>query len=460
MFKIKPVSIFGLNILMIIASWIFYKFPQGDEYLILFMIPIVFIFVPFVLKFPAAIILFTMNLAFFLFYRFIGALDTVDVFVMTVLLLVVTGGSYLVRFVYDSFLAYHKIDILEKQREYNSIVNELEAVDRRGRRIENELSRISRLYEVTKTLAPALKTEDLLNALFDFLEKNFTFQVTHLLTFNKGNFSKSISKSVGNKDRYAKNSEQPEHEKIIEYARGRELKPFFIEKKEEPKLFSSMKVKGETFMVFPLFVGEKLYAIFAIEGASRSSYGRFRILMPQIALEFRKVELYEQVQELSIIDGLTEVYLRRYLMDRLEEEVDRASRLGLTFSIGMIDVDHFKDCNDTYGHLVGDVVLKNISERLKHSVREVDMVSRYGGEEFCILLPETNKELAVSVAERLRSSIEVEDIKAFDESIRMTVSVGIATYPEDAKEVNALIEKSDTALYKAKRKGRNVVCTL
>ena len=130
-------------------------------------------------------------------------------------------------------------------------------------------------------------------------------------------------------------------------------------------------------------------------------------------------------------------------MDRFVEEVDRAGRLGLTFSIAMVDVDHFKKCNDKYGHLVGDSVLKKIAERLKHSVREVDMIARYGGEEFCIVLPETPKKLAMTVAERLRKSVEVKEIKAFDESIRATVSLGIATYPEDGKDVEGLLEKAD-----------------
>ncbi|MDD5633852.1 MAG: GGDEF domain-containing protein, partial [Candidatus Omnitrophica bacterium] len=109
-------------------------------------------------------------------------------------------------------------------------------------------------------------------------------------------------------------------------------------------------------------------------------------------------------------------------------------------------------------HLVGDAVLKKISERLKKSVREVDMIARYGGEEFCVVLPETAKEFALTVAERLRRSVEAEQIKAFDEGIKMTISIGVSTYPEDGDNVEVLIDKADAALYRAKRKGRNSVC--
>ncbi|MFC1480164.1 GGDEF domain-containing protein [Candidatus Omnitrophota bacterium] len=460
MFKVKPVIVFGVNAFLMFVSWTFFKLPRADEYLILFMIPLVFIVCPFVLTFPQTAGLLLANLAFFIFYRFVGVLDTIDVSVFMFLLGSVIGASYLVKFLYVSFTTYHGSDIQLRQRKYNSMVNEMEVIERKSRKIESELSRISRLYEITKKLAPALKSEELLNALFDFLEENFKFQVTHLLTFGDGKFSRGISKSVGDEDYYEDGGKVLEYEKVVKCARQRDFKPFFVNRGEAKDLLDSLNVRSDTFMAFPLFVGEDLCAMLAIEGASRTNYGRFRILISQIALELRKVELYEQVQALSIIDGLTEVYLRRYLMDRLEEEVDRARRLELTFSIGMIDVDHFKQCNDRYGHLVGDAVLKKIAERLKSSVREVDMIARYGGEEFCVVLPDTSKKFAMDVAERLRRAIESEKVKAFDEKIRTTVSVGISSYPEDGEDVGALIEKADTALYRAKRKGRNVVCSV
>lgn len=459
MFKIKPIIIFGLNMLLIAVSGVFYRFPQKDEYLILFMIPLVFIIAPFILTFPMIVVLLVLNVIFFIIYYFLGVLNVLDISVLTLLLTTAAGISYLVMSLYVSFVLHHKRDIRSSQKEYNSIVTELENIDRKGRKIENELSRISRLYEITKKLAPALKFEDLLNALFDFLEENFRFETAHLLVLSSGKFSHGISKTGDKETRHEGAESELDYERVVEYVEEKDSEPFFMEKFEDVDLFDSMKVESDTFMVFPLFMGDKLSAILAIEGVSKASYPRFRILVSQIALEFRKVELYEQVQKLSIVDGLTEVYLRRYLMDRLEEEVDRSSRLGLKFAVAMVDVDHFKQCNDRYGHLVGDVVLKRIADRIKNSVREVDMTARYGGEEFCVVLPETSKALALTVAERIRKSVEAKRIRAFDEEIKTTVSVGIATYPEDGKDVETLIEKADTALYKAKRKGRNIVCT-
>lgn len=458
MYKVRPVLISAANIALMVLSWVFYKFPQGDEYLVLFMISLLFMAAPYVMDLRSTCILLGANLLFLIFYRFLGALNYIDIVFFTALFGASAGGHFLVRHLLRSFTEYQEINRLRQEKEYNNVVNELEAIDRRGRMVENELNRISRLYEVTKQLAPVLKLEELMDALFDFLEENFVFGTAHLLTFNKEKFVRGVSKSVKEKDYASESDKVLDYEAVVDHVRERDYKSFFMEREEDGERMDSLGVRADTFMVFPLFVVDKISAILVIEGAPRSGYNRFRLLMPQIALEFRKVELYGQVQELSIIDGLTEVYLRRYLMVRLEEEVDRAKRLGLTFSIGMVDVDHFKQCNDKYGHLVGDAVLKKIAERLKNSVREVDMISRYGGEEFCIVLPDTSKELAMSVAERLRRSVEGKEIKAFDESIRISVSVGIATYPEDAEYVAALIDKADNALYKAKRLGRNMVC--
>lgn len=459
MLKIRYIVVWVVNLLLLAASWMCYKFPQGDEYLVLFMIPLVFMAAPFVMPVRSLAALLAANLGFFMFYCFIGALNALDVAVLTFLLVAFGGASYLVRSLGLSFNSYYADDIESRQKGYTSVVNELETVDRRGRKVEGELSRIARLYELTTKLAPALKFEMLLDSLFGFLEGNFMFQAAHLLMFMNGKFHRGISKRVGNEGYEGESGTTLDYEKVVACVNERNLKSFFLNRYDAPELFESMKVRADTIMVFPMFMHGTISVVLALEGASKSLYARFQILVPQVALEFRKVELYEQVQELSIIDGLTEVHLRRYLMDRLEEERDRAARLGLTFSIGMVDVDHFKECNDRYGHLVGDAVLKKIAERLKGSVREVDMIARYGGEEFCILLPETAKELGVTVAERLRKSVEASVIKAFDEKIKATVSVGIATYPEDGKTVEAIIEKADTALYRAKRKGRNAVCT-
>jgi diguanylate cyclase (GGDEF)-like protein len=124
----------------------------------------------------------------------------------------------------------------------------------------------------------------------------------------------------------------------------------------------------------------------------------------------------------------------------------------------MLDIDHFKDINDRYGHLVGDAILKEAVTIIKDSVRQVDFIGRYGGEELAIVLPETGKSYARVAAERIRHSLSQKPVNIYDESLQITVSIGISAYPQDGIRSKELIEKADRALYSAKERGRNRVC--
>ena len=124
----------------------------------------------------------------------------------------------------------------------------------------------------------------------------------------------------------------------------------------------------------------------------------------------------------------------------------------------MLDIDHFKQCNDRFGHLSGDVVLKEVAAAIRACVREIDLVARYGGEEFAVLLPDTGKFGARGVAERIRATIAAQKIIAYEESLKVQISIGLTSFPEHANGLQALIDKADQALYRAKQQGRNRVC--
>ena len=160
----------------------------------------------------------------------------------------------------------------------------------------------------------------------------------------------------------------------------------------------------------------------------------------------------EYYRMLSVTDGLTELYNHRYFRELLIREVALAKRYSHALSLLMIDIDDFKECNDTYGHLVGDKALRNIAKLLKVSCRTVDIVARYGGEEFAILMPYTDKEGAIVVAERVRGLVE-----KLQKDPPLTISIGTASYPSDAENEEQLISSADQALYKAKRE-KNMVC--
>jgi diguanylate cyclase (GGDEF)-like protein len=167
----------------------------------------------------------------------------------------------------------------------------------------------------------------------------------------------------------------------------------------------------------------------------------------------------EKYQQLSIMDGLTEVYNRRYFDEMITQEVYRAQRYGRIFSLLMIDIDHFKNFNDVNGHQAGDWALKRIGQILSGGVRLIDKVFRYGGEEFTVILPETDNVGAIVVARRLRADVAI--AKFLDKNAlptnHLTISIGLATYPDDAYEAKALIGKADECLYTAKELGRDRV---
>ncbi|MCL5036539.1 MAG: sensor domain-containing diguanylate cyclase [Chloroflexi bacterium] len=176
-------------------------------------------------------------------------------------------------------------------------------------------------------------------------------------------------------------------------------------------------------------------------------------LASQAAVAINNARLYE----MAVTDGLTKLYIRRHLLQRMEEELRRARRYKHPLSLLMIDIDHFKQFNDNFGHQAGDLVLIELAKLFKRIIRGTDMAGRYGGEEFCIVLPETDSEGAIAIGERLRKEIEEYELVYDRQPIKVTISIGIATFPSHSMEMKELIRKADMALYASKDAGRNAV---
>lgn len=184
------------------------------------------------------------------------------------------------------------------------------------------------------------------------------------------------------------------------------------------------------------------------------------ILATHAAIAIKNAQLYQTTQLLAITDGLTGVYNRRYFQRMIEAEFRRAPRFGYPVGLILIDVDHFKQFNDTHGHLLGDQVLRSIGQILKDSVRETDVVARYGGEEFAVILPETNSQYSLEVAERIRKNIARHTFWGRGQTpVTVTASIGVASRMAADIKSDELIELADGALYEAKGTGRDRICT-
>ncbi|MBU1125296.1 MAG: GGDEF domain-containing protein, partial [Candidatus Omnitrophica bacterium] len=283
--------------------------------------------------------------------------------------------------------------VLEK--EYTVLSIDTQKLFSQNKELELSLSETSALYEVTKELSKTLQEGELITIFKNCLERYLSV-------------------------------------KDFQYIRGVPLSARYKELTTVPFV-----IQGDT-------VGHV-----AVRKIREQDRDNFEILVHQFFSAFRRAELYRKVQELSIIDGLTQVFSRRYLLQRGVEELQRSKEFALNLTLLMLDLDYFKTCNDRYGHLVGDAVLKEVAKRINHNIRQIDFVGRYGGEEFCVVLAETEKDQALFIAERLRRTVSATPIRAYDEELSVTISIGLAVFPSDAQEMDVLLEKADQALYSA-----------
>ena len=195
-------------------------------------------------------------------------------------------------------------------------------------------------------------------------------------------------------------------------------------------------------------------------------HARVKVMLRTKRLQDELMEKKEQLESLTkslnnlaITDGLTQLYNNFYFKEQLAKEVERARRYNKPVSFAMTDIDHFKQCNDTHGHAHGDVVLRGVAEVLKANFRNTDIVTRYGGEEFAIIMPQTSKDQSLTAARKVRQAILAYPFPRGETQPlgRITISMGLASFPDEAKDETELIAKADARLYVAKREGRNQV---
>ncbi|SHI59306.1 diguanylate cyclase with GAF sensor [Malonomonas rubra DSM 5091] len=236
-----------------------------------------------------------------------------------------------------------------------------------------------------------------------------------------------------------------------------------IDKEANKPLYGNEVISSGSLLSVPLTVQNRLIGVLnlhqnEVNGFSSTSQQIAQAIASQAAIAIENARLYEKTKTLSATDELTGLANRRQFQEFLLRELAQSRRQHNPFSILMIDIDHFKRYNDFHGHLKGDIVLKKVATLLMQNTRGVDLVARFGGEEFVLLLPKSDKESSLSVAEKLRVCIEKEFFPGADQSQpgqRLTISIGISHFPGDSSDIYDLMNLADTALYAAKKLGRN-----
>ncbi|MDO8462646.1 MAG: diguanylate cyclase [Deltaproteobacteria bacterium] len=333
--------------------------------------------------------------------------------------------------------------------------------------LEERNKRLVLLYEIAKAISATLEFDELIHVLTEVISKRLGFKEFAILLWNPQKEALMVRTTYGFKeevnvqDMTFKKGEgvsgMVAASKEIIYIRDTRKDPRYLH-------YKGQKKEEGSFASFPLLFKDTLVGVMNF---SRPGFDQFsdeeremlQAVASQIAVALTNVDLYDKTKNLAIKDELTDLYNRRYLQQILPMEVKRAKRFARPVSVLMIDIDSFKRYNDAHGHLEGDKILKEFSKLLKSNLREVDVIVRFGGEEFLIVLPNANRQQATGVSEKLLDLIRNHPfLHREDQPMgRFTASAGVSCYPEDAQSVEELLDHADMALYQAKGQGRNRV---
>ncbi|MCG0274916.1 MAG: sensor domain-containing diguanylate cyclase [Thermosediminibacteraceae bacterium] len=323
---------------------------------------------------------------------------------------------------------------------------------------------LTALYDVAATLTSTLNTSEVLKIVFDSAKNVAPWDTICLFLYQQGFLVPVMFEG------FSSDSIKGFRIKLGEGITGGTLvnrKGIIASFKKDSRCLQvpGLPSDTKTIMSVPMINNNDIVGAITVTSNRKDAYNSknlkiMSILANQAAVAISNAQLFDRTSQLAVTDGLTGLYNHRYIFNKLEYMVDQVKKYGGTFSLIIIDIDHFKSFNDNYGHLVGDNVLKKLAEILKQNVRSNDIVGRYGGEEFAIILPDTSGSEAYAIAERIRKAVEGTEFARTEkgQKIFITISAGVASCPDDAITVKDLVRKADHALlFGAKKKGRNRV---
>ena len=355
-------------------------------------------------------------------------------------------------------VAYDKIRSHERRLQSSK-----EALERANGELERRLAEIFFTHEFFKALTSFTSVDDVCSLIVDGCNGILGAEISCVYLFNREDWTLHLCASQGRpEDTFC--PIVPVSETLLGYAfREGTIQEVDVAAASPTAAWVKPGADIRSQAVVPLRAGENVFGVMVVASAnyrelSTAEMERLAVLGNQSSLSLQNALLHGELERLSVTDRLTELYNHGYFQQRLEEEFNRSARFGHNISLIMLDIDDFKAFNDTFGHPQGDRVLRAVSAIIRDNLRDIDIAARYGGEEFVVLLPETELEGAVAVAERIRSNVEAYRLEKSDRArVLRTVSIGVASFPEHAGTAPQLLELADQAMYRAKRAGKNRV---
>ena len=348
---------------------------------------------------------------------------------------------------------------LEKQEQYDELVKVNARLEETNVSLNSSLAEFFTLQQVSQAISSLFDMNELLGFVNDIIIGVMGASTSNIVLYKRNRLIVQITNIQNIRERaiLTDNINNSFLRKVFENGE------IIINNNVDPDNYEFTKGRNvKSLICVPLQVKDKIHGLLLIEHSIPEAFGDsnirlLNIVAQQVSIAIENARLYEQLQDYANTDGLTQVYNRLFFQNYLSEELKKAKENGFEVSVIMYDIDNFKKFNDTYGHLFGDIVLKSISRLVKSSIRKNDIIARFGGEEFIILLPHTSAGAAYEKAEELRKSIESIVVQDKVTSASVTVSMGVSTFPDFADSEDSLLRSVDAALYEAKGKGKNRV---
>ena len=368
-------------------------------------------------------------------------------------------------FVWFILLAISFVSVYIRRSE-KRLLSLFDTLNQRTSELEKSQAHLEMIYENSRVLAGILDVDGVIEEVMKIMGSLLAYPASGLLLTGPGGNFIYRGRNIGGQSNFHLKAVDSQRLELIHRVvqQGESVTVIDIAGRKD---YLPLRTNTRSVMLVPMIAHGKTVGLLTAESPLSGIFTEkdekmLAVVARAAALAIDNALLHRKTEELTITDELTGIYNYRYFAEKLKEEQRRASRYNMPLSLIMLDIDWFKKFNDSYGHEVGNIVLRGITSVVKKCIRDVDIFCRYGGEEFVVILPQTPRIEVARIGERIRQQIEAASFGGGDNipELKVTVSAGITSYPENGKPHEELLSVADQALYRAKGAGKNLVCVI